>query len=56
MIRLPPPPPLVLPPQPRYRLTKEGFDRLRVDIPNQVLTRQEAFRLIGELERLAQSL
>jgi hypothetical protein len=48
---------IVLPPIPSSRVIERiGKDAMRVAIPPCVLTREEAFRLIGELERLASTL
>lgn len=51
-------PPIALPPveTPRaatWTIEQNGLDKMLVHVPWHVLTRAEAFRLIGELERTA---
>lgn len=52
-------PPLPLPPRPQpsvpWKLEKLGYDKAKLVIDT-TLTRHECFRLIGELERMAQTL
>lgn len=54
------PPVIVLPqppaPTPAYRIERIGHDQMRLDARDVMLTRHEAFRLIGELERMASTL
>lgn len=49
--------PIVMPtveiPRPAYIIEHQGYNRLLVYIPSRVFTREEAMRLIGELERAA---
>lgn len=49
MIKIAPPPP----PAPKWAVELVDYNQVRVSVPDQVLTRHEAFRLIGELERAA---
>lgn len=56
-IVMPPPPvPLVQAIKPARVMERIGKDAMRVSIPPCILTREQAFRLIGELERLAGTL
>lgn len=37
----------------KYTIDNQGYNRLMIHIPQRVFTREEAMRLIGELERAA---
>lgn len=49
----PPLPPLT--PKPQWDMQKLGYDKMQLTV-NATLTRAQAFRLIGQLERLASTL
>lgn len=57
---LPPPLPLPLPPalHEKIEIRKIGFDKLEVRVGSitEIITRNEAFRLLGKLEREAATL
>lgn len=43
-------------PAPAFELVREGKDKLQVIVNAPALTRQQVYRLIGELERIASTL